>query len=261
MSESSVVQQNLNEQEQFIRNCLTNAKFPFYEIASQEKLDLISKKYAGTQRNPLSSSYTKKEFTKKSSMGSGLNLSSQGREGTSSSSKNQAYSRVLEKKILPNLPFREEGPSHPLTSSPSLTGGLVVSHSSSPLSIKHQQAAPTLSETNKGSEERVLRPRKRRLSSRKKDSEEEDSEEEENEQQEEDFEAILEEIENAPTFSAEDNAYCKKTLRNLMKHEYGWPFNLPVDPVALEIPDYFDVIKRPMDFSTIMVFNSMILEK
>lgn len=95
----------------------------------------------------------------------------------------------------------------------------------------------------------------------KKDSEEEDSEGEENEQQEEDFEAILEEIENAPTFSAEDNAYCKKTLRNLMKHEYGWSFDLPVDPVALEIPDYFDVIKRPMDFSTIMVFNSMILEK
>ncbi|KAI3755176.1 hypothetical protein L1987_54971 [Smallanthus sonchifolius] len=29
------------------------------------------------------------------------------------------------------------------------------------------------------------------------------------------------------------------------------PFNRPVDPVALEIPDYFDVIDTPMDFGTI----------
>jgi len=29
------------------------------------------------------------------------------------------------------------------------------------------------------------------------------------------------------------------------------PFNVPVDPVALEIPDYFDVIDTPMDFGTI----------
>lgn len=29
------------------------------------------------------------------------------------------------------------------------------------------------------------------------------------------------------------------------------PFNLPVDPVALAIPHYPQIIKRPMDFSTI----------
>ncbi|KAL8222774.1 hypothetical protein R6Q57_020173 [Mikania cordata] len=29
------------------------------------------------------------------------------------------------------------------------------------------------------------------------------------------------------------------------------PFNSPVDPIALEIPDYFDVIDTPMDFGTI----------
>lgn len=32
---------------------------------------------------------------------------------------------------------------------------------------------------------------------------------------------------------------------------HGWPFCMPVDPVALGIPDYFDIIARPMDFSTI----------
>lgn len=30
-------------------------------------------------------------------------------------------------------------------------------------------------------------------------------------------------------------------------------FHYPVDPVKLGIPDYFDVIKHPMDFSTIKV--------
>lgn len=29
------------------------------------------------------------------------------------------------------------------------------------------------------------------------------------------------------------------------------PFHHPVDPVALNIPDYLEVIKTPMDFSTI----------
>ena len=29
------------------------------------------------------------------------------------------------------------------------------------------------------------------------------------------------------------------------------PFPIPVDPVALQIPDYFDVVKEPMDLSTI----------
>jgi len=55
--------------------------------------------------------------------------------------------------------------------------------------------------------------------------------------------------------SLKDNAIewktCKKYLRVLMKHKYGWIFNSPVDPIALKIPDYFDVIKYPMDLGTI----------
>ena len=35
------------------------------------------------------------------------------------------------------------------------------------------------------------------------------------------------------------------------KHKYAWVFGKPVDPVALHIPDYFDIIKEPMDFGTI----------
>ncbi|ETV82018.1 hypothetical protein H257_05544 [Aphanomyces astaci] len=40
-------------------------------------------------------------------------------------------------------------------------------------------------------------------------------------------------------------------LKNMMEHKFGWVFSTPVDPVALGIPDYFHVIKRPMDFGTI----------
>ncbi len=39
----------------------------------------------------------------------------------------------------------------------------------------------------------------------------------------------------------------------LMSHEYGWVFSSPVDPIQLNIPDYFDVIKNPMDLGTIKV--------
>jgi len=44
---------------------------------------------------------------------------------------------------------------------------------------------------------------------------------------------------------------CATILKSLMAHPYGWVFNNPVDPVALNIPDYFNIIKSPMDFGTI----------
>jgi uncharacterized coiled-coil protein SlyX len=44
---------------------------------------------------------------------------------------------------------------------------------------------------------------------------------------------------------------CQDLLRQLLRHEHGWPFAKPVDPVALNIPDYFDIIKHPMDLGTI----------
>eukprot|EP01112_Ceratiomyxa_fruticulosa_P018100 TRINITY_DN5747_c0_g1_i5.p1 TRINITY_DN5747_c0_g1~~TRINITY_DN5747_c0_g1_i5.p1 ORF type:complete len:788 (+),score=178.77 TRINITY_DN5747_c0_g1_i5:305-2668(+) len=45
---------------------------------------------------------------------------------------------------------------------------------------------------------------------------------------------------------------CKAIIKHLMsKRTIAWPFLVPVDPVALQIPDYFDVIKHPMDLGTI----------
>ncbi|KAJ1995480.1 hypothetical protein GGI04_005832 [Coemansia thaxteri] len=40
-------------------------------------------------------------------------------------------------------------------------------------------------------------------------------------------------------------------LAKLKRDDAAWPFLRPVDPVALGIPTYFDLVKNPMDFSTI----------
>lgn len=44
---------------------------------------------------------------------------------------------------------------------------------------------------------------------------------------------------------------CLDVLKVLSAHEHGWVFNSPVDPVELGLPDYFEVVKRPMDLGTI----------
>ena len=54
----------------------------------------------------------------------------------------------------------------------------------------------------------------------------------------------------APIQDCWDKA-AKKLLNNLMKHSHAWIFLEPVDPEKLQIPDYYDIIKQPMDFGTI----------
>ncbi|KAK7412529.1 hypothetical protein VNO78_03993 [Psophocarpus tetragonolobus] len=44
---------------------------------------------------------------------------------------------------------------------------------------------------------------------------------------------------------------CATILKSLISHPYSWVFSTPVDPVALNIPDYFTIISHPMDFGTI----------
>ncbi|KAG0477658.1 hypothetical protein HPP92_012377 [Vanilla planifolia] len=44
---------------------------------------------------------------------------------------------------------------------------------------------------------------------------------------------------------------CETLLKRLMRHQYAWVFNSPVDVVKLNIPDYLTVIKHPMDLGTI----------
>lgn len=48
--------------------------------------------------------------------------------------------------------------------------------------------------------------------------------------------------------------FCESVITELMKPKYStltYPFVTPVDPVALNIPSYLKIIKKPMDFGTI----------
>jgi bromodomain-containing factor 1 len=49
----------------------------------------------------------------------------------------------------------------------------------------------------------------------------------------------------------EQQRYCVAIVKQLKKHRDAWPFLNPVDPVALNIPDYPTIIKRPMDLSQV----------
>ena len=40
-------------------------------------------------------------------------------------------------------------------------------------------------------------------------------------------------------------------MKAVWKHQFGWPFQTPVDAIQLNIPDYHKIIKHPMDFGTI----------
>ncbi|NXJ89225.1 BRDT protein, partial [Corythaixoides concolor] len=40
-------------------------------------------------------------------------------------------------------------------------------------------------------------------------------------------------------------------MKAIWRHNFSWPFLQPVDAVALNLPDYYSIIKKPMDLSTI----------
>ncbi|CAI0456791.1 unnamed protein product [Linum tenue] len=44
---------------------------------------------------------------------------------------------------------------------------------------------------------------------------------------------------------------CVNLLQRLMSHQFAYVFNIPVDVVKLNIPDYFTIVKHPMDLGTI----------
>ncbi|XP_061627872.1 bromodomain-containing protein 4-like isoform X3 [Phyllopteryx taeniolatus] len=43
----------------------------------------------------------------------------------------------------------------------------------------------------------------------------------------------------------------KVVLKTLWKHQFAWPFHSPVDVIKLNLPDYYKIIKTPMDMGTI----------
>ncbi|XP_067868114.1 bromodomain-containing protein 3-like isoform X2 [Heterodontus francisci] len=43
----------------------------------------------------------------------------------------------------------------------------------------------------------------------------------------------------------------KGVVKTLWKHQFAWPFHVPVDAKKLNLPDYHKIIKQPMDMGTI----------
>lgn len=57
----------------------------------------------------------------------------------------------------------------------------------------------------------------------------------------------------------EQMKHCDAILKDMLskKHAaYAWPFYKPVDAEALELHDYHDIIKHPMDLSTVRVIHT-----
>jgi Bromodomain/TAZ zinc finger len=63
----------------------------------------------------------------------------------------------------------------------------------------------------------------------------------------ESIEKHLKSIEMPPDMSADEvTKHCLPVVQDLVEDPFGWVFKDPVDPVALGLPDYFDVVKKPM---------------
>ncbi|XP_053318931.1 bromodomain-containing protein 4 isoform X2 [Spea bombifrons] len=57
---------------------------------------------------------------------------------------------------------------------------------------------------------------------------------------------------NQPKRQTNQLQYLLKTvLKTLWKHQFAWPFQQPVDAIKLNLPDYYKIIKTPMDMGTI----------
>ncbi|XP_035209006.1 nucleosome-remodeling factor subunit NURF301-like [Stegodyphus dumicola] len=54
---------------------------------------------------------------------------------------------------------------------------------------------------------------------------------------------------NLKLLESKDYENIRRLLKTLMSHKHAWPFMKPVDP--LEAPDYYKVIKEPMDLKTV----------
>jgi len=44
---------------------------------------------------------------------------------------------------------------------------------------------------------------------------------------------------------------CYKLLQTLRTHKLAWPFIEPVNAIALNLPDYYQIVKNPMDLGTV----------
>ena len=62
----------------------------------------------------------------------------------------------------------------------------------------------------------------------------------------ESIEKQLESLEKPIMTPEEVTKHCLPLVQDLIDDQFGWVFRDPVDPVALGLPDYFEVVKKPM---------------
>ncbi|KAK9137546.1 hypothetical protein Sjap_008140 [Stephania japonica] len=58
-------------------------------------------------------------------------------------------------------------------------------------------------------------------------------------------------IRDDPRYNEQELKASLGVIKKVMKMDAAEPFNIPVNPIDLGIPDYFDIIENPMDFGTI----------
>ncbi|KAJ3178561.1 hypothetical protein HDU85_005168 [Gaertneriomyces sp. JEL0708] len=63
--------------------------------------------------------------------------------------------------------------------------------------------------------------------------------------------AVNKEVKKEVGLSQDEAKKCKRVWKSLFSHHLSHWFRTPVDPVALNLPTYFEVVKEPMDLSTI----------
>ena len=56
---------------------------------------------------------------------------------------------------------------------------------------------------------------------------------------------------SSSSMSPADHRFCANTLKKLASNQHSVYFRNPVDPIALNCPDYPLIIKHPMDLSTV----------
>jgi len=68
----------------------------------------------------------------------------------------------------------------------------------------------------------------------------------------ESIEKRLNSLENPPNMTPETvTEKCLPLMNNLIDDPFGWVFRDAVDPEALGLPDYFEVVKKPMHFELV----------
>ncbi|KAK9241039.1 Bromodomain-containing protein [Lipomyces kononenkoae] len=55
---------------------------------------------------------------------------------------------------------------------------------------------------------------------------------------------------NGPPLAKHQNKFAHSMIRSLKRLKDAYPFLVPVDPIKLNVPDYFKIVSHPMDLST-----------